>query len=178
MRTLIARCGTTLVVVVAVLLLAIPTVLILLLLLIAMLLLSGLATLASRVGRVVKVESVIERLGTRLFDYEEMRHMRWDFLHIVESEAEMGTDYDRYWLLSEIDRHQALTSQHTSNGDFVLSILAAAIGTIVGTLFGLSYATVVVTFFGLWLSALAILREVIVSTLPRKTAPIVATGES
>lgn len=133
--------------------------------LLAVMILLWIVDVPRKVGQRLDFEGAIRSVLYRVVDPEEMRQLRDELLHILESEIEVENDPDRWGLLREIDRSQREVERRLKNGEFAFSFVGGLTALIVTNLFGIVIGGILLTVVGLLFSLLVTARIIITDTL-------------
>lgn len=118
-----------------------------------------------KVGQYFTFEDSIRRVLFYVLDPQELRTFRDDMLYIVEAETEESEEWDRWGLLREIDTAQNEIERRLKDGEFAFTVGGSAVALLIGTVFGFTYAGIVLTIVGLAFSLLVSLRIIITDAL-------------
>lgn len=116
-----------------------------------------------KVGSYISIEDSIRKLLFYVIDPDEMRNVRDDMLHIMESEVNI--DLDRWGLLREIDTAQEEIEHRLKDGEFAFTLLGGAAALIIGNGFGILIGGLVLTLVVLIFSIIVALRLIITDAL-------------
>lgn len=139
--------------------------------LLAVMVLLWIVDVPRKVGQRLDFEGAIRSALYRVVNPEEMRRLRDDMLHILESEIEVESEPDRWALLREIDRSQREIERRLKNGEFAFSFVGGLTALIVGNLLGNIVGGILLTVVGLLFSLLVTARIIITDTLCYSSVP-------
>lgn len=133
--------------------------------LVVILLSTYIASIPSKVGTRVPVGTWIRQGMDGVFDFELMRRFRDDIFYRTKPYLELTDDFDRWWILREMELSIERTDSALQSGEYVIAILFAVGSlTLDSTFYGVS-VTILLTFLAIAFSGLVIIRIVAIDTL-------------
>jgi hypothetical protein len=119
---------------------------------------SFVASIPSRVGEYTPVEGVLFRLMDWTLDFELMRQFRDDIHHRIRPHIEFADEFDRWWIIREMELTVDRTDRELQSGEYTL-VVVLAIGSVFidASVWGIPMSAVL-TFLAVGLSGLIIVR--------------------
>lgn len=119
-----------------------------------------LATIPSRVGKQVPIESWIYQGMDRVLDLGLMCQFRDDLFFRIRPHVEPADEYERWWVIREMELARERTNRALQSGEYAIVFLLALGGVLLDTsLFGVP-ASLILTVLAIALSGLVLLRIV------------------
>lgn len=123
------------------------------------------ASIPSRVGKRVPIETWIYRGMDGVLDIELMRQFRDDIHHRIRPHLVFAEDYERWWVIREMELTIERTNSSLQSGEYALVILLAIGGVFFdSSVYGLPMS-LVMTLLAISLSGLIIIRVVTINIL-------------
>jgi len=124
-----------------------------------------LASIPSRVGRQFPIENWIYQGMGRILDLDLMSQFRDDIFHRIRPHIEPAEDYERWWVIREMDLSIERTDSALQSGEYIL-VIVLAFGSVFidSSLYGVPIS-VFLTFLAVGLSGMILVRITILKVL-------------
>lgn len=138
---------------------------VLLLILFFILSITWISSIPSRVGHRASIETWIIRGMSRFLDIRKMRRFRNDIFYRIRPHIELAEDFERWWILREMELSTIRTKRSMQSGEFVIVVILAIGGIFINhSVYGIP-VSVIFTIAAISLSALILVRVVTMEIL-------------
>lgn len=123
------------------------------------------SSIPSRIGERVQIETWIYRGMCRTLDVELMRQFRDDIHHQIRPHIEFVEEYERWWVVREMELTIERTKSSLQSGEYILAVLLAFGSVFFESSISGIPMSVILTLLALSLSGLVLIRVVTINIL-------------
>jgi len=126
------------------------------------------AAIPSRIGEQARIDSWLYRGMDKVLDINLMRQFRNDIYYRIRPHIELAEDYDRWWIMREMERSRERTNNALQSGEYAIALLLAFGSVFLDTSLSGIPVSAMLTFLAIALSGLVFIRITTIKILAFK----------